>query len=124
MDAATGGDGRIRDDGSWTGGRRLRNGRICDGRGLCCDGRTASSATGGGARTERMAAARWVREIRADGGQAELDLQPGEDGSGTGRRASGRGKRPRRTDGRVDGSLRPRMGTARTALTDDGCCYC
>jgi len=46
MDAATGGDGRIRDDGSWTGGRRLRNGRICDGRGLC-DGRTASSAAVG-----------------------------------------------------------------------------
>jgi len=63
-------------------------------------------------------------EIRADGGQAELDLQPGEDGSGTGRRAGGRGKRPRRTDGRVDGSLRPRMGTARTALTGDGCCCC
>ena len=63
-------------------------------------------------------------EIRADGGQAELDLQPGEDGSGTGRRAGGRGKRPRRTDGRVDGGPRPRMGTARTALTGDGCCCC
>jgi len=44
--SATGGDGRIRDDGSWTGGRRLPNGRICDGRGLC-DGRTAGSAAGG-----------------------------------------------------------------------------
>jgi len=45
-DAVTGGGGRIRDDGSWTGGRRLRNGWICDGRGLC-DGRTAGSAAGG-----------------------------------------------------------------------------
>ena len=46
MDAATGGDGRIRDDGSWTGSWRLRNGRIRDGRGRR-DGRTAGSAAGG-----------------------------------------------------------------------------
>ena len=35
-----------RDDGSWTGGRRLRNGRIRDGRGRR-DGRTGGSAAGG-----------------------------------------------------------------------------